>query len=231
MTNVEKNLKMASILREAAEILDSETQALNEAEAAKGRKETKKTIKSMKADEAVKALLKGELEADEAKKIYDQAMKDIADLEKKVSEIPAETFGEKFASLWQHQWTGSAYVKYLIAGVVVGIASYGIGAGFGAIAAKVGKVGTLMAVAMGASEAIGVGTTVGIFNSERKTKDGEKNWNKAQVEKYVDRIKKKIQTAYNKHYGSQNESVDLESLLECSYEEFLKFVPAEDDEA
>ena len=173
----------------------------------------------------------GETVPFDAKKIYDQAMKDIADLEKKVSEIPAETFGEKFASLWQHQWTSSAFVKYLIAGVVVGVASYGIGAGFGAIAAKVGKIGTFMAVAMGASEAIGVGTTVALFNSERKTKDGEKNWNKAQAEKYVDRIKKKIQAAYNKHYGTQNESVDFESLLECSYEEFLNFVPAEDDEA
>ena len=74
------------------------------------------------------------------------------------------------------------------------------------------------------SEGVAVGASVGVFNSERKTKDGEKNWNKAQAEKYVDRLKKKVQSAYNKHYGSQNESVDVESLLECSYDEFLNFV-------
>lgn len=141
MTNAEKNLEMARILREAAEILDDESQALNEAEAAKGRKETKKSIKSLKADEAVKALLKGELDPADAKKIYDDTMKDIEDLEKKVAAIPAETFGEKFASLWQHQYTGSAMVKYLIASVVVGAVSYGIGAGIGTIASKIGKVG------------------------------------------------------------------------------------------
>ena len=82
----------------------------------------------------------------------------------------------------------------------------------------------------GANALAAVGS-IGIFNSERKTKDGEKNWNKAQAEKYVDRLKKKVQAAYNKHYGTQNESVDLEAHLECSYEEFLKFMPAEDDEA
>lgn len=232
MTKAEKNIEMARILREAADILYDETMSLNEAEAAQGRKETKKSVKGLKADEAVKALLKGELDPKDAKKIYDDTMKDIEDLEKKVAAIPAETFGEKFASLWQHQYTGSAMVKYLIASVVCGAVSFGVGAGIGAIAAKIGQVGPLMFAMAGlASEGIAVGASVGVFNSERKTKDGEKNWNKAQAEKYVDRLKKKVQTAYNKHYGTQNESVDLLTLLECSYEEFLNFVPVEDCEA
>lgn len=226
MTKAEKNIEMARILREAADILYDETVTLNEAEAADKRKETKKSVKSLKADEAVTALLKGELDPKDAKKIYDDTMKDIEDLEKKVADIPAETFGEKFASLWQHAWTGSALVKYLVAAAITNTISV-VGS---TIALKIGTIGALIGAMTGANALAAVGS-IGIFNSERKTKDGEKNWNKAQAEKYVDRLKKKVQAAYNKHYGTQNESVDIEALLECSYEEFLNFVPAEDDEA
>ena len=182
---------ISNLLNEAAYLLD-------EAAARDERKEIiKDTKKITKEEEKVKLFLKGKLDKTEADKIYKEVKSDLEKLLKKANEIPAETTGEKIASYFRSEFTIKGYTRYLLAN----LAFYSVvPGGVSLIAVKLNSFAALIALSV-ASNAASIATAFAVFNSLRKTGNGnEKNWNKAHALDIVNRYINKIEKVYEKYY-------------------------------
>ena len=183
------NETVAILLNEAAYLLD-------EAAAKDNRKETIKDVKNLKDEEKVKLFLKGKLDKSEAEKIYNEVKADLNKLLEKANDIPDETTFEKMASYFRSSYTLKGCTRYVIAGLALGVVENVLSI----VPVLLNSFAALVALTV-ASEAASVATSIAVFNSLRKTGNGnEKNWNKAYAMDIVNRYINKLEKAYKRYY-------------------------------
>ena len=66
----------------------------------------------------------------------------------------------------------------------------------------------------GGSAALGFAKSYGVYRHNAKTASGEKNWNKAYIERKLAAFEKKVESTYNKYYKqSDTQEPTVESIL------------------
>ena len=230
ITNQNKEDLIASCLIEAANVMsamdNTNDEILEEAVARDLRKASIAESKATKKSFDYKMFISGKMDKQEAQEVYKKISADLDMMKRKVDEIPPETTGEKIWGYFRHQFTLAGLTQQFIGGAIISAAGRTMFAAIKSFA----DIATLAKVALiygPIGSAAQIAKAAAIYNKLRKTSTGEKNWNKAYAESMVAKLRKKLDTAYNKYYASSvSNNEKVKEAMGESVESHLGFADA-----